>query len=96
MTDSEQHLKRIQDKLQILLRHHATLQKENHSLKNEVKFLKVQADEFHTATEKLREQVEILKYTNGAEMDQEEKRQFEKKINGYVKEIDRCIAMLSH
>ena len=96
MTDSEQHLKRIQDILQILLRQHATLQKENHSLKNEVKFLKVQADEFHTATEKLREQVEILKYTNGAEMDQEEKRQFEKKINGYIKEIDRCIAMLSH
>jgi hypothetical protein len=40
--------------------------------------------------------VEILKYTNGAEMDQEEKKQFEKRINGYVKEIDRCIAMLSH
>ena len=96
MTDSEQHLKRIQDKLQLLLKHHSNLQKENQALKNEMKLLKGRADEFHVTTEKLREQVEILKYTNGAEMDQEEKKQFEKKINGYVKEIDRCIAMLSH
>ena len=96
MTDSEQHLKRIQDKLQLLLKHHSILQKENQALKNEMTLLKGRADEFHETTEKLREQVEILKYTNGAEMDQEEKKQFEKRINGYVKEIDRCIAMLSH
>ena len=96
MNDSEQYLKRIQDKLQLLLKHHANLQKENQVLKNEMNLLKSQADQFHLTTEKLREQVEILKYTNGAEMDHEEKKQFEKKINGYVKEIDRCIAMLSH
>ena len=96
MTDSEQHLKRIQEKLQLLLKQHATLQKENQALKTEMGLLKDQAGDFNTATEKLRQQVEILKYTNGAEMDQEERKQFEKKINGYVKEIDRCIAMLSH
>ena len=96
MTDSEQHLKRIQDKLQLLLKHHAILQKENQALKSEMNLLKGQADEFHVKTEKLKEQVEILKYTNGAEMDQEERKQFEKRINGFVKEIDRCIAMLSH
>ena len=27
-------------------------------------------------------------------MDELEKKQFEKRINGYIKEIDRCIAML--
>ena len=96
MTDSEQHLKRIQDKLQLLLKYHSNLQKENQALKNEMKLLKGRTDEFNVSTEKLREQVEILKYTNGAEMDHEEKKQFEKRINSYVKEIDRCIAMLSH
>ena len=96
MTESEQHLKRIQDKLQLLLKHHASLQKENQALKNDMNLLKDQAGEYHAATEKLRQQVEILKYTNGAEMDEEEKKQFEKKINGYVREIDRCVAMLSH
>jgi DNA repair exonuclease SbcCD ATPase subunit len=96
MTESEQHLKRIQDKLQLLLKHHANLQKENEALKNDMTLLKDQAGEYQAATEKLRQQVEILKYTNGAEMGEEEKKQFEKKINGYVREIDRCIAMLSH
>jgi hypothetical protein len=96
MTESEQHLKRIQDKLQLLLKHHATLQKENQALKNEMNLLKEEAGEFHVTTEKLRQQVEILKHTNAVEMDEEERKQFEKKINGYVKEIDRCIAMLSH
>ncbi len=96
MTDSEQHLKRIQDKLQLLLKHHSNLQKENQALKQEMQLLKGRADEFNLTTEKLREQVEILKYTNGVEMDLEEKKQFEKRINSYVKEIDRCIAMLSH
>jgi hypothetical protein len=96
MTESEQHLKRIQDKLQLLLKHHANLQKENQALKNDMNLLKDQAGEYYATTEKLRQQVDILKYTNGAELDEEEKKQFEKRINGYVKEIDRCIAMLSH
>jgi chromosome segregation ATPase len=96
MTESEQHLKRIQDKLQLLLKHHANLQKENLALKNDMNLLKNQAGEYYATTEKLRQQVDILKYTNGAEMDEEEKKQFEKRINGYVREIDRCIAMLSH
>lgn len=96
MTESEQHLKRIQDKLQLLLKHHANLQKENLALKNDMNLLKDQAGEYYSTTEKLKQQVEILKYTNGAEMDEEEKKQFEKRINGYVREIDRCIAMLSH
>jgi hypothetical protein len=96
MTESEQHLKRIQDKLQLLLKHHSNLQKENQALKNDMNLLKDKAGEYYATTEKLRQQVDILKYTNGAEMDEEEKKQFEKRINGYVREIDRCIAMLSH
>jgi hypothetical protein len=70
------------------------VQKENQSLKDELSLLKNQTEEYHSASEKLKQQVEILKYTNG-EMDEGEKKQFEKRINGYLKEIDRCIAMLS-
>jgi len=95
MTESEQHLKRIQDKLQQLLKHYAILQKENYSLKDELSLVKKQAEEFQSTTEKLKQQVEILKFTNGTEMEEEEKKQFEKRISGYVKEIDRCVAMLS-
>lgn len=77
-----------------MLKQHSLLQKENQSLKDELGLLKIQTEEYTAAAEKLNQQVEILKYTNG-EMEEEEKKQFEKRINGYVKEIDRCITMLS-
>ena len=94
MSTTEQHLKRIHDKVQQLLKQHAILQKENHSLKEELGQLKMQAGEFHSTAETLKQQVEILKYNTG-EMDEEEKKQFEKRLTGYLKEIDRCITMLS-
>ena len=94
MTESEQHLKRIQDKVQQLLKQHIALQKENQSLKDELDGLKKEASQFRENSETLKQQVEILKYSNG-EMTEEDKKQFEKRINTYIKEIDRCITMLS-
>lgn len=94
MTESEQHLKRIQDKVQQLLKQHIALQKENQSLKDELDGLKKETSLFKENSETLKQQVEILKYSNG-EMTEEDKRQFEKRINTYIKEIDRCITMLS-
>ena len=94
MSTTEQHLKRIQDKLQQLLKQHAVLQKKNQSLQEELSHMKKQAEEFNSSAETLKQQVEILKYNNG-EMDGEEKKQFEKRLTGYLKEIDRCITMLS-
>ena len=94
MTESEQHLKRIQDKLQLLLKQHAILQKENQSLKEELGQIKKQAEDFNASSETLKQQLEILKYNNGG-MDEPEKKQFEKRLNSYLKEIERCITMLS-
>ena len=94
MSTTEQHLKRIQDKLQLLLKQHVILQKENQSLKDELGQLRKQAEEFNASSETLRQQVEILRYNNG-EMDEAEKKQFEKRLNSYLKEIERCITMLS-
>ncbi len=94
MTESEQHLKRIQDKVQQLLKQHFALQKENQSLKEELDGIKKEASQFRENSDSLKQQVEILKYSNG-EMEDKDKDQFEKRINGYLKEIDRCITMLS-
>ena len=94
MSTTEQHLKRIQDKVQQLLKQHIALQKENQSLKDELESIKKETSQFRENSETLKQQVEILKYSNG-EMDDEDKKQFEKRINTYLKEIDRCIAMLS-
>ena len=94
MTESEQHLKRIQEKVQQLLKQHIALQKENQSLKDELDNIKKESSQFRENSETLKQQVEILKYSNG-EMNEEDKKQFEKRINNYLKEIDRCITMLS-
>ena len=74
MSVTEQHLKRIQDKVQHLLKQHAVLQKENLSLKEELTVLKRQANDFNTSRETLKQQVEILKYNTG-EMEEEEKQE---------------------
>jgi len=44
--------------------------------------------------EELQQQVGILKLASG-EMDEKDKKQFERKINQYLREIDKCISFLS-
>lgn len=94
MSLSEDQIKRIQEKLQQLVKQHNALQKENQSLKEEVNSSKKLAEQQHANIDRLKQQVEILKLSNG-EMNEAEKKQFEKRVNSYIKEIDRCIAMLS-
>jgi predicted nucleic acid-binding Zn-ribbon protein len=93
MSTTEQHLKRIQDKLHQLVKDFTAVQKENTRLKEEL----VQTQQKVTAQQKnadeLKQQVSILKVSAG-EMNEADKKEFEKRINGYLKEIDRCIALL--
>ncbi len=94
MSATEEHLKRIQDKLQQLLKVHAGLQKENLQLKEELSIAKSDLLKYGEMTENLKQQLDIQKFSN-ADMNEAEKKEFEKRINVYVKEIDRCITMLS-
>lgn len=93
LNTTEQHLKRIQDKLQLLLKKHLALQKENQALKEEINTQQRQVIQYQENMETLKQQVDILKLGSGT-MTEEDKKQFEKRINTYLKEIDRCIAML--
>ena len=43
--------------------------------------------------EQLQQQVEVLRVTKTA-MSEGEKREFEKRLGQYIREIDRCIALL--
>jgi hypothetical protein len=94
MSDTEVQLKRIHDKLQLLLKQHAALQKENVQLKEQLHSAKDQVSQQVKSVEEMRQQISILKLGTG-EMNEADKKEFEKRINGYLKEIDRCIAMLS-
>ncbi len=94
MNNTEQHLKRIQEKLQLLLKHHHALQKENNLLKEELESAVRKYRDQQKSLDELKQQVGILKL-NAGEMSEPDKKDFEKRINVYLKEIDRCIALLS-
>lgn len=94
MSVYEEQLKRIQDKLQLLVKQQQQLQKENQQLKAEIEGWKLKTTEQQQVADQLKQQVDIIKFSGG-QMDEAEKKQFEKKIGSYLKEIDRCIALLS-
>ena len=93
MPEIESRLKQIQDKLQNLLKDHSTALKENHRLEKEIEKLKQQSKDQLQTIESLRQQADILKL-NSAELNEADKKEIEKRINSYIKEIDRCIALL--
>lgn len=90
---TEQHLKRIQDKLQQLLKQYNSLQKENLRLQDDLDTAQQKISAQQKSAEELKQQVSVLKLGAG-EMSEADKKEFEKRINGYLKEIDRCITML--
>ena len=94
MADLEIQLKRIQDKLQQVLKAHASLQRENVRLRQELDKNRTQTFAQQQNIDELKQQVEVIKITSG-DWDPNDKKEFEKRINGYIKEIDRCIALLS-
>ena len=94
MQHTEEQLKRIQDKLQQLLQRHLLLQKENSRLKQELLEERKLHHQQSLQSEQLQQRVEILK-SSKEEMHGEEKKAFEKRLNQYVKEIDKCITLLN-
>ena len=94
MNVTEQHLKRIQDKLQQLLKNYTALQKENNRLKHELEKDHKEAKDQQKKIEELKQKVDILRL-NAGDMSDIDKKEFEKRINSYLREIDRCIVLLS-
>jgi chromosome segregation ATPase len=94
MMELETRLKTIQDKLQLLLKQHGALQKENQKLKEELSQTRQQSSVHIKNMDELKQQVSVLKMGAG-EMSESDKKEFEKRINTYIREIDRCIAMIS-
>lgn len=93
MSTTEEQLKRIQDKLQHLLKQHMAARKENEKLKEELGTAREKLAVQQKNADELKQQVSVLKMNAGG-MNDLDKKELEKKINSYLKEIDRCIALL--
>lgn len=90
----ENHIKNIQSKLQRLLRKHSFLEKENAKLAIENQGFENANKELKERVFLLEQQVSILKTSMGTLANQE-KKDFEKNINEYIKTIDKCISILN-
>jgi len=93
MNTTEEQLKRIQEKLQQLLKQQATVRRENEKLKVELGAAREKLATQQKSADELKQQVTVLKMNAGG-MNDMDKKELEKKINSYLKEIDRCIALL--
>ena len=94
MAELELQIKRVQEKLQQLLKKHDEILKENLRLKKELEKTSGQSSQHQQTIETLKQQVAVLKLSSG-NWDEQDKKEFEKRINQYIREIDKCIALLS-
>ena len=94
MTPIEENITRINAKLQQLLKQYAVLKKENEQLKASFINNKTQSEKDAEQIIQLQQQVALLKSAAG-QMNETDKKAFEKNINQYIKERDKCIGLLS-
>lgn len=94
MSELEQNIKRINDKLQQLLKNYQLLQKENSRQTELIKTLQDAKQKDEEIINELRQKIMVLKAVT-RKMDDADKKEFEKNIGQYIREIDKCIGILS-
>ena len=94
MQPTEQHIARINQKLQELLKRYAALQKLSAQQQLAIEELKKKNSAADHQVKLLQEQQLLLKSATG-NMEATDKKALEQTINRYIREIDKCIALLS-
>ena len=94
MLQADQQIQRIHQKIQQLLKQQENLQKQNRELRQEVMGLKKQREQHLESIDELQQQLTVLKAAK-SELSEDEKKVFDKRLGQYIREIDRCINMLS-
>ncbi len=95
MDTIEEYINAINTKLQVLLKKYAILQKDNAILNNEIELCRQNEKEYLEKINSLEIQAGILKASAG-KWDDKEKHDFEKRINQYIKDLDKCMTMLNN
>jgi archaellum component FlaC len=94
MAELDDHIKRVTNKLRQLLKNYELLQKEMAQKAVQLHELHQTKQQQAKRIEELEQQVLILKAASG-EMSEKDKKDFEKRINQYIGEINKCIGWLS-
>jgi hypothetical protein len=99
----EQSIQRIEDKLYLLVKKLQQVQAENVLLREEVTVQQQALQEQQQSIEQLEEKLRLMKIAASAQgstttvsvEDEAFRKEVRSKINEYIKEIDRCIALLN-
>jgi len=94
MSQLEQQLKRMNEKLQQLLKQYHSVQKENERLKHEFQQMTTRFNAASVESENGSNKQKFWNYPKSRWTTQKKKRSRKGSIQ-YVKEIDRCIALLN-
>lgn len=93
MATAQEHINNIQQKLSSLIEKYHALMKENERLKKSLHASTGELNAVKETNDQLTLQLNMLK-AGESEVSKESRNALEKKINEYVKEIDKCIAQL--
>lgn len=94
MEGLQEQLKRITEKLHQVVNRYHLLQKEHEQLSKEVVALRDKEKARLIRIDELEMKMTALQTVTG-QLNETEKKDVEKKINRYIRDIDRCIALLS-
>ena len=95
MADLSNHINQLKILLQLLLKQYSVIISENLQLKKTVNDLDKEVTNHKVQLEKLQQEQLILKASLDT-MDEAEKKNLEKKINGYIRNIEKSISLLGH
>lgn len=90
----DQQFNTLNEKLQLLLKHLGQLQRENAQLRTELQQARATELAAQAQADELKQQATILKFA-AFEMTDKDKKEFERTLNRYIRQIDKCIAYLS-
>jgi len=94
MVDLDLQIKSIQEKLQQLLKQQGLLQKENQKLKKDLEKALSVTEEKEQTLQAIQQQMDVLKLGSGS-LNEEEKNALSKRIDVYLKEIDKCLSLIN-
>lgn len=94
MKTIEEQTKDINKKLQQFIKRYAALQKENSILSREISECREKEKAEMEKINLLEMQTSILKASTG-KMNESEKMEFEKRINLYIRDLEKCMTMLN-
>ncbi len=94
MEELDIQLKNIQYKLHVLLKQSQLLIKQNAALQKENNILMASLNKKNDLINNLQQQIDVLKL-NSSELDEVDKKQLEKRIEIYLADIEKCLALLN-